>query len=174
MYRLREIERDDIPHINSWRSSRELIYHLGAPFRYINSEVDMKWFDNYMQNRSNTIRCSILDEEEHIVGLVSLTNIDHLNQSAVFHIMVGEKIMRNKGIGSFAAMEILKHAFHDMNLNRIELSVLDGNERAIALYKKLGFKEEGIKRKAVYKSGYFTDMLIMSILKSEFKYEEML
>lgn len=171
MYRIREIEREDMPMINSWRSSKELIEHLGAPFRYINKEVDLKWFENYMQNRGTNIRCSILNEEGQVLGLVSLTNIDRMNQSATFHIMLGDSTHRDKGIGSYAAKEILRHAFFDMNLNRVELTVLESNTRAIALYDKLGFKKEGIKREVVYKNGLFVNMIFMAILKSEYKNE---
>lgn len=171
MYRLREIDREDMIIINSWRSSKELIDYLGAPFRYINKEVDFKWFENYMQNRGTNIRCSILNEEEQVLGLVSLTNIDRMNQTAVFHIMIGDSTHRDKGIGSYATNEILRHAFYDMNLNRVELTVLESNNRAIALYEKLGFKKEGIKREAVYKNGEFVNMIFMAILKSEHKNE---
>ncbi|WP_392461538.1 GNAT family N-acetyltransferase [Streptococcus parasuis] len=171
MYRLREIDREDMIIINSWRSSKELIDHLGATFRYINKEVDFKWFENYMQNRGTNIRCSILNEEEQVLGLVSLTNIDRMNQTAVFHIMIGDSTHRDKGIGSYATNEILRHAFYDMNLNRVELTVLESNNRAIALYEKLGFKKEGIKRDAVYKNGEFVNMIFMAILKSEYKNE---
>ncbi len=171
MYRLREIDREDMIIINSWRSSKELIDYLGAPFRYINKEVDFKWFENYMQNRGTNIRCTILNEEEQVLGLVSLTNIDRMNQTAVFHIMIGDSTHRDKGIGSYATNEILRHAFYDMNLNRVELTVLESNNRAIALYEKLGFKKEGIKREAVYKNGEFINMIFMAILKSEYKNE---
>ena len=40
MYKLRELERKDLIIINSWRNDYELIEQLGAPFRYINLEVD--------------------------------------------------------------------------------------------------------------------------------------
>lgn len=168
MYKLREVEREDIPIINTWRSSKELVDYLGAPFRYINKEVDYKWFDNYMANRGANIRCSIIDEKNDIIGLVSLTNIDRINQSATFHIMIGDKNNREKGAGHFAINEMLRHAFLDMNLNRIELTVLESNKRAIEIYKKVGFKEEGVKRKALYKNGKFVDVVIMAILKEEF------
>jgi len=169
MFKLREIEREDIPIINSWRAKKSLIDYLGAPFRYINKEVDYKWYEYYMNNRDKNIRCSILDENDKLVGLVSLTNIDRLNQKAEFHIMIGDQNDRGKGIGSFATNEILKHAFYDMNLNRIELSVLKNNLRAINFYKKIGFKEEGINRQAIYKNGEFVDVIIMGILKEDFK-----
>lgn len=168
MYKLRELEKEDIPTINLWRSNKDLIDKLGAPFRYINKEIDFKWYDNYMANRGDTIRCSILNDKDQIIGLVSLANIDHFNQTALFHIMIGSSSNRAKGAGFYATNEILKHAFVDMNLNRVELSVLDDNQRALGLYDKVGFKREGIKRKAIYKNGTFVDMVIMAILKDDF------
>jgi diamine N-acetyltransferase len=170
MYKLRELQKEDIPTINIWRNTRELIEYLGAPYRYINIDIEYKWYENYLNTRNNTIRSAIVMEgkEDEILGLVSLTNINRINQSAVFHIMIGDQNNRQKGIGFFATIEILKHAFKDMNLNRIELSVLKSNTRAIKLYEKVGFKEEGIKRKSVYKGGEFVDMIMMAILKEEF------
>lgn len=123
-----------------------------------------------MQNRSNTVRCAIIEalNEDDILGLVSLTNIDFVNRSAEFHIMIGDKDSRGKGIGYFATTEILRHAFNNMNLNRIELGVLESNSRAIKLYEKVGFKREGIKRQSTYKNGKFVNMIMMGILKDEF------
>ena len=47
MYKLRELERKDLTTINVWRNDPELISYLGAAFRYINLDVDIKWFENY-------------------------------------------------------------------------------------------------------------------------------
>ena len=55
-----------------------------------------------------------------------------------------------------------------MNLHRIELEVFDYNPRAKAMYEKAGFKEEGIKREALYMNNEFHNVYIMSILKKEF------
>ena len=40
MYRLRELERKDISTINKWRNNEDIISNLGAPFRYINQDID--------------------------------------------------------------------------------------------------------------------------------------
>lgn len=167
MYKLRELERKDLETINSWRNNPELISFLGAPFRYINKEVDDKWFDSYMNSRNNTVRCSIVDENNTLLGLVSLTSIDMLNQSASLHIMIGDSQLYNKGIGTFATKAMLKHAFNNLNLNRIELLVLKTNERAQHMYEKVGFVKEGVKRQAVYKKGRFVDMYLYSALRSD-------
>lgn len=168
MYRLRELERKDLREINKWRNDKDLIDCLGATFRFINNEVDEKWFDNYMSSRNTQVRCSIVDESDNILGLVSLVKIDNINQSAELHIMIGGLNNRGKGIGTFAVKGVLNHAFFNLNLNRIELTVLSNNERAIALYEKIGFKREGIKRKARYKNGKFVDMILYSLLKDEY------
>lgn len=56
MYKLRELERKDIAEINSWRNDEDLIKSLTAPYRYINNDVDIMWFQQYMSNRSSNVR----------------------------------------------------------------------------------------------------------------------
>lgn len=169
MYRLRELERKDLSVINIWRTDPDLVALLGAPFRFINLSVDETWFDNYIANRENAVRCAIVEESnDNILGLVSLVSIDYMNQFAEFHIMIGNKANQGRGIGTFAIHAILQHAFNNMNLQRIELSVLEDNERARHLYEKVGFVQEGIKRKARYKNGRFVNMIIYSVLREEY------
>ena len=170
MVRLREIEKSDLKIINSWRNKPELIENLGAPFRYINYQVDENWYFSYMNNRSTTVRCAIVDDSNIIIGMISLLSINHLNQTAELHIMIGDSKNQGKGIGKFAVKEILNHGFNNLNLNRIQLGVLSYNYRAIKLYEKCGFKLEGKKRQAVYKNGKFVDMFLYSILKRELIY----
>ena len=49
MYKLRELEQKDLDTINKWRNNKELIDLLGAPYRFINYEVDVRWFEHYMK-----------------------------------------------------------------------------------------------------------------------------
>lgn len=170
MYKLRELRKEDILEINKWHNDSELINYLGAPFRYINLDVDYRWYDNYMQNRNTTIRCAIVEamDEDNILGLVSLTNIDFINRSAECHLMIGDTKNRGKGIGYFGNIEILNHAFNNMNLNRIEVRVLESNTRALKGCEKVGYKREGVKVQSIYKNGKFVDIIMMAILKEEF------
>lgn len=166
MFYLRELERKDLPTINKWRNDPELIDLLGAPFRYINLDVDEKWYEAYMDNRDNAVRCAITeDDQDEILGLVSLVSIDYMNQSAEFHIMIGDARNQGRGIGTFAVKAMVNHAFNNLNLQRVELTVLEDNERAKHLYEKCGFVYEGRKRKAKYKKGKFVDMLMYSVLR---------
>lgn len=164
---LRELERKDLNEINKMRNNKNIIDTLGANFRYINNEVDEKWFDNYMNNRSNTVRCAIIIKN-NFAGLITLSNIDHLNRTSCLHIMIKEEY-QNLGVGSIVIKKMLKHAFYNLNLNRVELEVLYDNIRAIHVYEKNGFKKEGVRRQIVYKNGKYVDLINMSILKSEYE-----
>ena len=164
MYKLRELERKDLKKINTWRNDEEIISLLGAPYRFINQEVDEKWYEGYMQSRSNAIRCAIVTEEcDDIIGLVSLCDINFINRSATLHIMIGNE-GQGKGAGTFAVQAMCEHAFKSYGLHRIELDVLSENKRAQHVYEKCGFVHEGVRRQAVFKNGKFTDMLLYSLL----------
>lgn len=174
MYQLRELERNDLPEVNCWRRDPALIGRLTAPYRFINEEVDERWFDSYMQNRAHAIRCAVVDTEQpqRILGLVSLTEIDWVHRSAYFGIMIGRPENRGKGLGAFALQAILRHAFADMNLNRVELTVLEDNYPAQKLYTAAGFVQEGRFRQAVFKEGRYRDLLFMAILREDWEAHE--
>ncbi len=169
MYKLRELEREDIKKINEWRNDPELIACLGAPYRFINEDVDSAWYEKYMHSRNNSVRCVIVNSEndEEIVGLISLLDINYINRSAELHIMIGGAQNRGKGIGTFAVESMVEHAFNNLNLRRIELGVLENNVPAIKLYEKTGFIREGIKRKSNYKNGEYISLIMMALLKEE-------
>ena len=169
MYKLRELKKEDLTQINKWRNDPHLIACLGAPYRYINEDVERDWYETYMHSRGNAVRCAIIDEEKEaeILGLISLIDINYINRSAELHIMIGGEENRGKGVGTFAIKAMITHAFDNLNLHRIELTVLETNCVAIHVYEKIGFVKEGVKRKSNYKNGKYINMVIMGLLKEE-------
>jgi RimJ/RimL family protein N-acetyltransferase len=174
MYALRELEREDVKTINAWRRDPELIRHLGAPYRFIGPEVDERWFDAYLQKRGSTIRCAVVEREkpEEILGLVTLADIDWVHRGCELHIMIGPAARRGKGAGSFAVEAMLRHAFADMGLERVQVLLLEDNTAALGLYRKCGFQEEGLLRRAAYKEGVWRNMRVMSVLREEWNERE--
>jgi RimJ/RimL family protein N-acetyltransferase len=62
---------------------------------------------------------------------------------------------------------LLRHCFDTLNLNRVYLRVYAENLRAKRSYDKAGFVEEGRQREGVYKHGKYDNVVIMSVLRSE-------
>jgi L-phenylalanine/L-methionine N-acetyltransferase len=71
----------------------------------------------------------------------------------------------SKGVGSALLRELLELADNWLNLRRVELDVYVDNAPAIALYRKFGFEQEGVKRDFAYRGGQFVDALFMSRLR---------
>lgn len=70
----------------------------------------------------------------------------------------------NKGIGSALIKELIKWAKDDGRVEKISLEVFSNNERAIHLYKKLGFTEEGrLNKNAKLGPNEYVDDILMSI-----------
>ena len=72
-------------------------------------------------------------------------------------------------MGTFAFNEIIRHAFDDLNLNRMEAFILTDNAASLALCRKVGFQQEGVLRQYAFKDGEYRDTVIMSILREEWK-----
>jgi UDP-4-amino-4,6-dideoxy-N-acetyl-beta-L-altrosamine N-acetyltransferase len=167
---LRELERSDMHVVNRWRNRQEQIADLGGVFRFVGGEVDEKWFDHYLSARSNNVRLAICcGQTQQMIGVVYLLGIDWINRAGECAIWIGAAELQGQGAGKAAMWQLLKHAFHDLNLHRIHLTVLANNQRALSLYKKMGFAEEGVLRQAVFKHGCYLDLIQMAILSHEFK-----
>ena len=65
--------------------------------------------------------------------------------------------------------ERLRYAFHELNLYRLQLTVFDYNERALALYRGLGFQHEGAMRQFLERDGERHDMYLMGLLRPEWQ-----
>ncbi len=169
MFKLREISINDLAKINDWRNDHEIINLLGCNFLYISEKIDEEWYQNYLNNRDKNVRLSILESDNNnLIGNVYLTNIQFINRSAEFSIVISNKNYWSRGIGEMVCREILKHAFIDLNLNRIYLYVLEQNTRAIKMYEKVGFLVEGKLEEVVYKNGSYHNTFVMAILRKNY------
>ena len=105
--------------------------------------------------------------EGNIIGEVVLNEISK-HDSANIRLAIYDDQHFSKGFGSYAMRTLIQKGFTELALHRIELEVYDFNTRGLALYKKLGFVQEGILRDA-YKKETYHDIIIMSLLEDEFK-----
>lgn len=168
--KIRLLENEDLHEY--WKSGfenpdKDMFYYTGTT-NYPSKDEIKKFIENSIidEERRHFLICN---KEENILGEVVLMDIDNEYRSCSFRIALFNKENFNKGIGFKATKEVLKFAFRDLNLHRVELEVFDYNPRAKSMYEKCGFKEEGIKRDALFINNEFHDVYIMAILDYEFK-----
>ncbi|MFU0825846.1 GNAT family N-acetyltransferase [Clostridium sp.] len=106
-------------------------------------------------------------ESNELIGVTGFENILWNNGTATIYIGIGDNNFRGKGIGKEALALTLEFGFQELNLHRIQLTVLSYNKPAIALYEKLGFKKEGVYREFIHRDGKRHDMYLYGILRSE-------
>jgi RimJ/RimL family protein N-acetyltransferase len=105
--------------------------------------------------------------DDTLIGFVVLFNIKWSSQAAEMAIGIGLPEFRGKGYGSDALRLILKYAFDELNLYRVGLTVIDYNTDAIRAYERVGFVQEGVKRRAIQRNGKRFDLVCYSILREE-------
>ena len=170
--RLRAIEREDIQRFTRWVNDPDVIKYttLNAP---ISLAMEEKWFDQQVETAPT--KSQVLAVEARVgndwvhIGACDLRAIEPVNRAAEFGIMIGDKAHWNEGFGTETVKLMLKHGFEDLNLNRIYLYVVAEHSRGIKAYEAAGFKKEGVLRQALYKNGVYNDVVLMSVLHSEWK-----
>jgi len=103
-----------------------------------------------------------------IIGAAFLHSLEANDNRARYAIGIYNKENWNRGYGHEIAQAVLKHAFHNLKLHKIDLRVLAYNKRAIASYRKSGFIQEGVLRENAFIDGKWHDDIIMSVLCHEF------
>ena len=80
---------------------------------------------------------------------------------------IDEKDYWHKGIGSAVIRELLKRAFTELHLHRVEAVIHADNVASIRCFARAGFQRDGTLRDAKYRDGRYVDLLVYSILDSE-------
>jgi len=168
--RLRALERDDVPTFVRWFNDPEVRRHL-AWFEPMSRAREERWFETeYLVAKDKFVFAieARIDEAWLLVGNSSLEDISWKNRSAGLGIVLGEKEHWGRGYGTEAVRVLLRFAFGELALNRVELTVLADNARAQRCYEKAGFRREGTRRAAIFRDGRYHDLHLMGILASEF------
>jgi RimJ/RimL family protein N-acetyltransferase len=101
------------------------------------------------------------------IGQCALFGFDDVARHCGLGITIGDKTYWGKGYGRDAVRLMLDYAFRLRNLNRVWLSVLGNNERAIRAYTACGFVVEGRQRQQTWSNGVYVDLVLMGVLREE-------
>jgi ribosomal protein S18 acetylase RimI-like enzyme len=115
-------------------------------------------------NREKGLPHFIAIDGDKVVGWCDLRNQDFPIFKHTGTVGMGIiKEYRGQGIGE-KLLKTTIDAAQKMGLKRIELNVRETNTVAIALYKKIGFKIEGVLENAIYLDGAYVNNLAMAVL----------
>lgn len=165
---IRKLETSDAVHILDWMNDEDIMKNFRINKKNCNMDSVLK-FINDSYNDEN-IHFAISDLSNQYIGTISLKNINLVNMNAEYAIVL-KKEFHGKGIAKQASKLILKFGFEDLKLEKIYLNVLSKNERAIELYKSLGFNYEGTFKKHVKIKFKLEDINWFAMQREEFNYD---
>ena len=76
--------------------------------------------------------------------------------------------LRGRGLGQQITRLAVSWGFDELGAHRVQLEVLASNSRVINCYLACGFRQEGIRRQALLYPDGWKDLILMSILQSEY------
>jgi RimJ/RimL family protein N-acetyltransferase len=167
LVRLAPLIPDDLPLMFEWINNHELVV-FNSPYQPVHLANHQAWFRAIQERKDLVVFGIRLISTDALIGSCQLHSIHPIHRSAELQIRLGQMDNFGQGYGTEAITLLIQYGFNDLNLERIYLHVFRSNERAIHVYEKKGFVQEGILRRAAYIDGKYVDVVIMGLLKAEY------
>ena len=103
------------------------------------------------------------------VGNISLQSIHWVYRSAELAIFIGNTDAWGKGVGQKACSQLLDYAFNTLNLNRVWTGTSKLNYGMRKIAEKIGMKQEGVFKDAMFLNGAYVDVYEYAILREEYE-----
>lgn len=166
-------------HLESLRQTRNdpSTNHWLTDITPITREQQLKWYEG-LKNDKSRMYLAIEAKKEYVmvdnkigmfedfVGVLRSDEWDMNNRSARIGIDISLKY-RGQGFGTEVFKAFIGYLFNNYAFHRLWFLVAEGNDVAKKLYDKLGFKEEGWQREALFRDGRYWDYVSMSMLEEE-------
>jgi RimJ/RimL family protein N-acetyltransferase len=162
LVRLAPLREEDAEALFRWINDRELVV-LNSPFKPVSWDEHRRWFERIRNAPDVEIFGVRRRADDGLIGSCQLNRIDAGRQRCSLQIRIGERDAWGKGYGAEAVRLLVEHAFRGLGLKRVELEVFANNERAIRTYRKVGFREQGVRDAAAVIEGEPVDVIVMAI-----------
>jgi RimJ/RimL family protein N-acetyltransferase len=165
---LRAIEEEDLVLLHKWgndTNTQDIMGDINFP-----SSMDFhkRWFENLKNDNSN-LRLAIEVNGVGLIGLSNLMKIDWRNKNAWYGILIGEKDNRGLGYGRDILRTSMLYAFNELNLNRLDTSIIEYNKVSLSLFCNVfGWKKVGIRKNYYYRKGKYWNQILVGITRKEY------
>jgi UDP-4-amino-4,6-dideoxy-N-acetyl-beta-L-altrosamine N-acetyltransferase len=122
------------------------------------------WVDRTIKRDDVEMFAVVFDNE--IVGAIGLTSIVQAQRRSEWAFYLSTSV-QGRGLGSALEFKFLTWVFSDRALHKLNAEVLRFNEPVIALHKKFGFREEGVRRDHIFRNGEGIDAVLLGMTEAE-------
>jgi diamine N-acetyltransferase len=165
--KLRALETTDVDKLfiwennpANWRISGSVTpYSRHVLIDYVNSVSDI-FTDKQLR--------LVIEEKStaEAIGTVDLFDCDFKNKRTGIGILIAEPQKRRKGFASEVMEIILPYCFESLSMHQVYCSVFTENHESLALFKKFGFTEVGVKKDWTFHEGKYYDEVLMQRIET--------
>ncbi|MBB6600001.1 GNAT family protein [Luteimonas sp. MC1825] len=165
---LRAIEPSDLPSLQTWANDPAIQRMLGG-WHFPTSHGDqLQWLSGLSCNARDQ-RFAIEAAGMGLIGTANLVSIDWKNRNAFHGMLLGDAQARGKGFGVDTIMAVMRYAFDELGMARLDTDIIEYNEPSIGVYVgKCGWLVEGRKVDAYFRGGRYWDKLVVGITRDRY------
>jgi RimJ/RimL family protein N-acetyltransferase len=166
---LRAPEVEDILKLHKWSNDPEIWKMLGGWHFPFSSRSTEEWVRSRKDGNPTEHVFCIETPEDGVIGTANLVSIDWKNKTAFHGMMIGETNLRGRGYALDTVFAIMRYAFMELGLNRLDSDIISYNHRSLKFYvEKCGWKGEGVRRNWYYREGKYHDKVIVGVTRDDY------
>ena len=165
---LRSIKESDQNMLLQWANDPDVWPMLGTWHFPVTEQDQRSWFENLSANSLNQ-RFAIEAPDIGLIGTANLVDINWKDRNAFHGMMLGSIDIRGKGYGKDTIMAVMRYAFEELGLQRLDGSMIEYNKASLAVYcKKCGWCEEGIQRNWYFRNNRYWNKIIVGVTRDDY------
>jgi RimJ/RimL family protein N-acetyltransferase len=161
--------RADLPLLHQWANDAEIWSNLGG-WRFPSSFDSIRqWFAGLKNDALNHRWVIETLDKPRVIGTANLVDIDWKNRHAVHGMMLGPVDLRGRGYGRDTVMAVMRYAFDELHLERLDGDIIESNDASQRLYVgRCGWKQEGRQRRWHYRGGRYWDKILVGVTREDY------
>jgi [ribosomal protein S5]-alanine N-acetyltransferase len=125
------------------------------------------WVERAMDASRDRKWAIAIDGDDSAVGFVALFGLTR-DVGPELAVLVGEPSAWGKGVAREAERQACLHAFRELGVHRVHAEIPETNEAAKRVVTHLGFRREGVLRKAILRDSEAIDNEVWGLLPDDF------
>ena len=130
------------------------------------AQKPIDWFISLFNDKLGVRWGIAIKRQQNIIGTIGFNNFTKRHRANIGYDLKTEHW--NNGYITEALKTVINFGFHQLEINRIEAEVMQGNITSEKVLEKLNFKKEGIIREWMFWNGKYYDMTMFSLLKADY------
>ncbi|MBN2334607.1 GNAT family N-acetyltransferase [Candidatus Bathyarchaeota archaeon] len=162
-------EEDIVPLLELSQDEEVMLYFGVEPYKEEKqAREEVEWFLKIWREGTGTRWVITLNGDGSLVGEIGFYDYKKKHRKAE----IGYKLARrhwSKGYMSEAMSAMLGYIYGETDINRIQALVDPRNPASLRVLEKHGFQREGVMRGYEYERGAYVDLIMLSILRREWR-----